>query len=232
MDKLRAMWVVVPRDKTEKVLKTFRTNNSNFQYTLYGRGTISKELANNLGLSDTSKSITVGVISEDAEEIMFAHLHQRLKLDQPGNGIVFTVPIKSVVGTYSYRFLANDLGSDKMEEKIAKKPEKLQLQKDFVLIVAVVNVDSAEKAIEASKTAGARGATIINAHGSGSMEANLLFGFSVSPEKEVVIFLVERKIKDAVMKAVAEKVGLSREGHGIIFSQDVEAAYGIVGENG
>ncbi|SRR5574344_15224 len=100
-------------------------------------------------------------------------------------------------------------------------------KKEYELITVIVNVDFAEIAIEASQQAGARGATIINAHGSGSKEAGLLMGLKVTPEKDVVLIVVESSMRDAVMTAIGEKVGLSMPGQGIIFSQKIDSAIGL-----
>ncbi len=229
MEKLLAMWVVSPRDKVDKIISTFKLNNSNLQYTMYGKGTVSQELADTLGLDEETRAITVGVIKQSQEKNIYHHLEHKLRLDQEGHGIIFCLNITSVVGTYSYRFLANDVGSDKMEEnKPSKKVENLQLQHDFELVVVIVNTDATEKTIEAAKLAGARGGTIINAHGTGTAEANLLFGIRIVPEKAVVFFVVESKKKDAIMQTIAKEVGLSKPGQGIIFSQPVASAYGLV----
>lgn len=114
-----------------------------------------------------------------------------------------------------------------MEEE-NKSKSNIKLERGYDLIYVIVNADYSELAIETSREAGAKGATIINAKGSGSPEANLLLGISIKPEKEVVMILVENEIKEEVMKKIAEKVGLSSEGQGIIFSQKVDYAYGLV----
>lgn len=97
----------------------------------------------------------------------------------------------------------------------------------YCLINAIVNIGNAQKVVEAANKAGARGATIINAHGSGSKEAQLLLGVNITPEKEKVLLIVDRKIKDDVLKAIAIDCGLNTEGQGIVYSIDVDNVIGI-----
>ena len=53
------------------------------------------------------------------------------------------------------------------------------------------------------------------------------FGFSISPEKEIIIILVEETIKDAVLKAINKAAGLETNGKGIAFSMPVSDTVGI-----
>jgi hypothetical protein len=52
------------------------------------------------------------------------------------------------------------------------------------------------------------------------------FGISISPEKEIVIILVEGEIKEAVLKAVNKAAGLETNGKGIAFSLPVSDVVG------
>ncbi len=228
MEKLKLMHVVCNRNKIDKVIKILKNNQSNFQYIMYGKGGASEEICSRIGgMCGNDKSIVVGVIQEDVVNKVFESLIKKLKIGVAGSGVLFTTSINDLIGTYTYRFLANDLGVAKMEEE-NKSKSNIKLEKGYDLIYVIVNADYSELAIETSREAGAKGATIINAKGSGSPEANLLLGISIKPEKEVVMILVENEIKEEVMKKIAEKVGLSSEGQGIIFSQKVDYAYGLV----
>ena len=53
------------------------------------------------------------------------------------------------------------------------------------------------------------------------------FGITISPEKEIVIILVEIKLKDTILKAINKAAGLETKGQGIAFSLPVSDVVGI-----
>ncbi|HWS30351.1 MAG TPA: P-II family nitrogen regulator [Clostridia bacterium] len=90
----------------------------------------------------------------------------------------------------------------------------------------VINAGFAEQVIEIARTAGARGATILNARGSGSVHKSIL-GISVDTEKEMVLCLVDKETADRVIDAVREKAGLGSPVNGICFTMPVEQVVGV-----
>ena len=50
---------------------------------------------------------------------------------------------------------------------------------------------------------------------------------TIEPEKEVVMIIISKSIKEAVLKAIYEKVGLDTPGQGIAFTLPVDDVVGI-----
>ncbi len=94
-------------------------------------------------------------------------------------------------------------------------------------IFCIVNSGYSEAVMDAAKKLGARGGTVINARGTATKEAETFFHITVQPEKEIVMILVPKKIKDDVLNALYTDVGLDTEGQGIAFSVPVESAVGL-----
>ena len=94
-------------------------------------------------------------------------------------------------------------------------------------IFCIVNSGYSEAVMDAAKKAGARGGTIINARGTAGKEAETFFHITVQPEKEIVMILVTKYIKDAVLNALYEEVGLDTAGQGIAFSVPVDSVVGL-----
>ncbi len=94
-------------------------------------------------------------------------------------------------------------------------------EKQFELVVCIVNAGYSENVMNAARSAGARGGSILRGRGSANPEAEEFFGISIQPDKEIVLILVSADIKDAVMKAVYKNAGLSTDGVGIVFSLPV-----------
>lgn len=97
----------------------------------------------------------------------------------------------------------------------------------FEAIICIVNSGFSEAVMEAARGCGARGGTVINARGTAKEETEKLFNISIHPEKEIVLILVPVDIKEAILHAVYQQVGLNTEGQGIAFSLPVDDVVGI-----
>ncbi len=95
------------------------------------------------------------------------------------------------------------------------------------VIFCIVNSGYSEAVMDAAKKVGARGGTIINARGTAGKEAETFFHITVQPEKEIVMILVPADLKEKVMRALYEEVGLDSAGQGIAFSMPVDEVVGL-----
>ena len=94
-------------------------------------------------------------------------------------------------------------------------------------IFCIVNSGYSEMVMDAAKKLGARGGTVINARGTAGKEAETFFHITIQPEKEIVMILVPVEIKDDVMHALYNEVGLETAGQGIAFSMPVDNVVGL-----
>lgn len=99
--------------------------------------------------------------------------------------------------------------------------------KNYDLIVAIINKGFTDLVMEAAKDAGARGGTTFVARGTGNKEMGEFFGIAIQPEKEIVFILVEEEIKDKVMLEIYKGAGLETQGSGIAFSIKVSDVVGL-----
>jgi len=98
---------------------------------------------------------------------------------------------------------------------------------EYELIVTIVNTGFAEQVMDFAKSAGCTGGTILHARGTGKEEAEKFFGIAISPEKEIVISIVKKDLKDAIIKAIYNGTGLKSPGQGISFSLPVDDVVGL-----
>ena len=89
------------------------------------------------------------------------------------------------------------------------------------LIVCIVNAGFSQNVMEAARSAGAQGGTIIRARGAANPEAQEFFNINIRSDKEVVLILVPKAIKDDILRAVYKDCGLADEAKGIAFSLPV-----------
>ena len=97
----------------------------------------------------------------------------------------------------------------------------------YDLIVTIVNKGFSEDVVEASKKAGAEGGTIIFGRGTGIHEQAKLFNFTIEPEKEIILTLIDRSKTEKVLEAITVDAKLNKPGRGIAFVLEVERTVGI-----
>ena len=101
------------------------------------------------------------------------------------------------------------------------------MENQFEMVFAIVNSGYTEEVMDAVKACGATGGTILNARGTANTEIEKFFGISISSEKELVMIIISKSIKENVLKAIYEKVGLNTPGQGIAFTVPVDDVVGI-----
>jgi len=90
------------------------------------------------------------------------------------------------------------------------------------LLCCVINNGYSDLVMLAAKKKGAQGGTIFHARGTGAADAEKFFGIKISPEKEVVMIVVDAEQKDEIISAIYDEAGLDTKGQGIIFSLPVD----------
>lgn len=97
----------------------------------------------------------------------------------------------------------------------------------FKVILASVKTDITDKVVDAAKAAGATGATIIPARGTGMREAKTFFGLSLEAPTDIVLFLLEEHIVRPVLDAISAAGQFDKPGTGIAFVLPVESVVGL-----
>lgn len=98
----------------------------------------------------------------------------------------------------------------------------------YEVILCIVNDGYTDAVMEAARNFGARGGTVIHARGTANPEAEQKFNITVQPEKEIVMILVEREVKDDILHALYKAVGLQTAGQGIAFCLPVDDVVGLI----
>ena len=101
---------------------------------------------------------------------------------------------------------------------------------EYKVIVAALKPNVTDLVVEAAKTCGISGATIIPGRGTGMHEAKTFLGLTLETQTDVVLFLAEEKLVQSVMAAIHEAGRLDEHGTGVVFVLPVEQVAGIKGE--
>ena len=99
---------------------------------------------------------------------------------------------------------------------------------DHEVIFAIVNSGYAEDVMDIAREQGVRGGTILNARGVVKEEAAAFFGITLHQDKEILMMVVEKSIRDNVLNAIYKQMGMAKKAKGIAFSLPVSDVAGLV----
>ncbi|MFQ6021518.1 MAG: P-II family nitrogen regulator [Acidiferrobacterales bacterium] len=99
----------------------------------------------------------------------------------------------------------------------------------FKLIITLVEDDKTDAVLNATRKAGATGATVINqARGQGLETSKTFFGLELETQRDVLMFLVEEHLSRKILETIAEVGEFDKNpGAGIAFQIDVDDAVGV-----
>ncbi len=98
---------------------------------------------------------------------------------------------------------------------------------DHEVVFAIVNSGYAEDVMEVAREQGVRGGTILNARGVIREEAAAFFGITLHADKEILMMVVEKEIRDKVLNAIYKEMGMAKKAKGIAFSLPVSDVAGL-----
>ena len=96
------------------------------------------------------------------------------------------------------------------------------------VIFAIVNAGFEEDAMEVAREQGVRGGTILIGRGVAREKEAAFFGITIHAEKEVLMMVVEKDIRDNVLNALYKNMGMDKKAQGIAFSLPVSNVAGLV----
>ena len=95
------------------------------------------------------------------------------------------------------------------------------------VIFAIVNSGFADDVMDVARDQGVRGGTILNARGVAKEDAAAFFGITIHAEKEILMMVVEKDIRDNVLNAIYKEMGMAKKAKGIAFSLPVSDVAGL-----
>ncbi|ABL02002.1 putative nitrogen regulatory protein P-II family protein [Candidatus Ruthia magnifica str. Cm (Calyptogena magnifica)] len=100
----------------------------------------------------------------------------------------------------------------------------------FKLIIAFVDSDKTDKILEAARTKGATGSTIISqARGEGLKHNKTFLGLNIETPRDVLLLLVEQHLSRGILETISDTGHFeSSPQEGIAFQIDVEDAVGVM----
>ena len=207
---IKLLGIIYDNEKKLKVL--FLKYNLKNQIRISGKGTASNSILSYFGLEKLEKKIYFTVISDDIEKKILPDLKNWCKLPSVGLGIAFTIPLNGLS-----KFIIDEFSEG---EKNMKK------NNEFDLVVTIVNDGYSEMVMNAAYKEGCSGGTVVDGRSLGSRRT-LFMDLTIEPEKEVVLTIVKKSIKENVMKRITKECGIKTDARGILFSIPLDNVVGI-----
>ena len=221
MKGLKYFIAITKREYSEDYLDFFHRHGVKGVISLLCNGTAKESTLSLLGLERTEKVMFKTMIPEDKIGEILKGLIVEMDISSAGNGIAALMPIDSIGGTSSLKHFIGEKPLEKKENESMNSTES-----KVVMIITIVNKGNTDLVMDAARSAGAGGGTVVRAKGTGAQMAKF-FGVSISEEKEMVYIVARRDTRDAIMKAIMEKAGTQTDAHGILFSLPIDSVVGL-----
>jgi nitrogen regulatory protein PII len=228
LERLEFLIAIVNEGQDSAIVKILDDNMASVAFSSHGKGTASSDLYEVFGLSNNSKHVVFSVIKESAWPAIRQGLKDRFAISNYAKGVAILIDVDSVCGVSAYKFLTNT--RTLREGKGVASVENIEKKDDYQVVMAIVNDGFTDLVMDAAKKAGARGGTILTAHGTGNTDIAKFFGVVITPEKQIVMILVPKAIKDKVIESIYKEVGINTKGQGIAFSFPCSDVVGIVSD--
>lgn len=186
--------------------------------TFHAHGTAVQSMLDLLGIESTEKRVVIALVNQEKIPKFMKECKRSLNIGVPGHGVVAAIPMKSVGGGKTLAYLNG-------EEQGAKFTPNMNYA--YELVVVIANEGYTDSVMNAARSAGATGGTVLHGKGSCSGESQKFFNVSIAQEKEVILIVSPSARKADIMHAIVRKAGPDSEAGAIVFSLPVSEVAGF-----
>lgn len=222
MQPLTFVFCVAARELETDFSAFFRERGVETLFSVPASGTATGSIRDYLGVENNAKTLFLAVTGRQTARTLLAKLVTVLGINLPGAGIAATVPVGSIGGSATLKYLTEG-------QNLSEEGEDAMNTKDmpYALITVIAEKGFSDQVMDAARSAGARGGTVVHAKGTGSSFTQKFFGVSIASEKEMIHIVTRRSDKDAIMKAILTKAGPATDAKAVTFSLPVENVVGL-----
>jgi len=220
MSELHMMVTITNRNLTKRFTTFYSELGLDVSFITLGNGTASSEILDYFGLDGTEKSVLFHIVTTEKWKEVKRQFQVKMKIDIPGIGIAFLLPLSSIGGKKALNYLTVGQDFVKGEESTLKDTK-------YELLVVIANQGYTELIMDAARKVHASGGTVIHAKGTGSQQAEKFMGVTLVPEKEMVFIVVRTDRKNAIMRSIMDEAGTGTKAGSIVFSLPVTDTAGM-----
>ena len=213
-------WLVTITDRrsTDAFLALYAEHGVNVSLRTVGAGTAVQETLATLGLEKSEKAVLFALVTADTWPKVQKDLRRKMRIDVPGTGIAFIIPVSSIGGKRALLFLTEHQTLELKEESTLKDTR-------YELLLVIANQGYTGSIMDAARAEGAGGGTVIHAKGTGMEGAARFLGVDLVNEKELVLIVARTAEKNQIMQAIMK--GANPKAGAIVFSLPVTDTAGL-----
>ena len=213
-------WLVTITDRrsTDAFLALYAEHGVNVSLRTVGAGTAVQEMLATLGLEKSEKAVLFALVTADTWPKIQKDLRRKMRIDVPGTGIAFIIPVSSIGGKRALLFLTEHQTLELKEESTLKDTR-------YELLLVIANQGYTGSIMDAARAEGAGGGTVIHAKGTGMEGAARFLGVDLVNEKELVLIVARTAEKNQIMQAIMK--GANPKAGAIVFSLPVTDTAGL-----
>ena len=220
MNHLYMMVTITDRKLTRRFAAFYEQAGLAVSFTTLGSGTAASEILDYFGLDGSEKSVMFHIVTGNKWKELKRDLQTQMKIDIPGIGIAFLIPLSSIGGKNVLNYLTDGQDFVKGEESSLKDTK-------YELLVVIANQGYTELIMDAARKVHAAGGTVIHAKGTGSQKAEKFMGVILVPEKEMVFIVSRKEKKNEIMRSIMDEAGPHTKAGAIVFSLPVTDTAGM-----
>ena len=218
---LYLMMTVTSRKRMPDFIRLYQDKGLETHWLSLGHGTAGRHYLRYLALDETEKMVCLTVVTGrkwlEAKKAMSV----RLRIEAPGVGIAYVVPLSAIGGKRELMFLTDGQGYRKGEETTLKGTEQ-------ELLIVISNQGYSETVMDAARSAGARGGTVIHARGTGQAKAERFLGISLASEKDIIMIVTATENKTEMMQRIIREAGPETRAQAVVFALPVTDTAGMI----
>ena len=218
MNTLYWLITITDRHSTDAFLALYEEHGITVSLRTVGAGTAVRETLSTLGLEQTEKAVLFAMITAETWPGLQKDLRRKMRIDVPGTGIAFIIPVSSIGGKRALQFLTE-------HQTFALKEESTLKDTRYELLLVIANQGHTGSIMDAARAAGAGGGTVIHAKGTGMEGAAHFMGVELVNEKELVLIVSRTTLKNQIMQAIMQ--GADPKAGAIVFSLPVTDTAGL-----
>ncbi|MDO5033584.1 MAG: hypothetical protein Q4D97_01965 [Eubacteriales bacterium] len=206
---------ILPQDKSTPLLDYVRREVHTAASVFLGMGSRPGKLLRLLGLNAIHRDVVMIIQTRDQVARILELAASKLELKKPGHGIAFTIPLQYVHG----------LPGQTLETFTDNKPFDFN-DTAYTALCCILDAGLGEEAVAVAESAGAQGATFLEAKG-GGQTSSLLFDFTIEPQKDFLLMILKRNLLDKVADALDHHFTMENENTGIQYSYPLTKVVGL-----
>lgn len=209
---------IIDKNRAKDMFDIHKELNLSAVFANLGKGTATSEHLLLYDLQESEKVIINAVATGPTMKKLMWNAKRKLYIDIPGNGIMLAVPMKSVSGGRTLTHFTDG-------QEIGERKPDMNFENE--LIIVILNEGYADVVMDAARSAGATGGTVLHAKGTAKGRTEKFYGVSLAEEKDMIYIVAPSSNKSNIMKEINRICGVETPSGAVSFSVPVTEVAGI-----